>query len=56
MATFVHAASLLANVSSSSLTNEAGGETGDVGVVVGIDDAYDAARYAVDGGRLDWPS
>jgi hypothetical protein len=51
----VHAASLLANVSS-SLMNEAGGGAGDVGVVVGIDDAYDAARYAVDGGRLDWPS
>ena len=33
-----------------------GGGAGDVGVVVGIDDAYDAARYAVDGGRLDWPS
>jgi hypothetical protein len=55
MAIFVHAA-LFANVSSSSLTKEVAG-TGEVGVadVDSLDDV-EAARYAVDGDRLDSPS
>jgi hypothetical protein len=64
MAILLHAASLLARTSSSSLTNEAAG-MGDVGLVVDVDPVADddddddddvATRYAVDGDRSDRPS